>query len=293
MSQLDTFTNMLTGLSRGTFDELILYRGGSYQDLNTIFNGLGGGSGAITALVGAGAAVVSGTGSSRTITVDLSSHATTAAVNALLANYVLTSAYNTAMATKLDGLTAGSGIQITGSGTARAIACTASPLTLQLDGATQAGATTLNFVGNNASLSAGVLNISRMAWQDKVVLRYSNAASDKDLTQGNSGELLWNGSQVALTSQTFQQINTVAPLSASGANIITLETLWKPSTVSVGVGLQTTVNDANGTLTLTLDGTESRSALKLIDTQSVVRPLAASIRARSSGMAPSSWMSTV
>ena len=93
MSQLDTFTNMLTGLSRGTFDELILYRGGSYQDLNTILNGLGGGSGAITVLVGAGAAVISGTGSSRTITVDLSSHATTAAVNALLANYVSTSAY--------------------------------------------------------------------------------------------------------------------------------------------------------------------------------------------------------
>ena len=129
----------------------------------------------------------------------------------------------------------------------------------------------------NASLSAGVLNISRMAWQDKVVLRYSNAASDKDLTQGNSGELLWNGSQVALTSQTFQQINTVAPLSASGANIITFEMLWKPSTVSVGVGLQTTTNNANGTLTITLDGTESGSALKLIDTQSVVRPLAASI----------------
>ena len=148
MPQLDTVTNMLTGLSKGTFDELILYRGGSYQDLNTILNGLGGGSGAITALVGAGAAVVSGTGSSRTITVDLSSHATTAAVNALLANYVLTSAYNTAMATKLDGLTAGNGIQITGSGTTRAIACTVSPLTLQLDGATQTGATTLNFVGN-------------------------------------------------------------------------------------------------------------------------------------------------
>ena len=51
------FTNMLTGLSKGTFDELILYRGGSYQDLNTILNGLGGGNGAITALV---AAVVSG-----------------------------------------------------------------------------------------------------------------------------------------------------------------------------------------------------------------------------------------
>ncbi len=47
---------MLTGLSKGTFDELILHRGGTYQDLNTILDGLGGGSGAITALVGAGAA---------------------------------------------------------------------------------------------------------------------------------------------------------------------------------------------------------------------------------------------
>ena len=79
------------------------------------------------------------------------------------------------MATKLDGLTAGSGIQITGSGTNRAIAFTVSPLTLQLDGATQTGATTLNFVGNNTSFANNVLNISRMAWQDKVVLPYSNA----------------------------------------------------------------------------------------------------------------------
>ena len=55
--------------------------------------------------------------------------------------------------------------------------------TLQLDGVTQ-NATTLNFIGNNALLSNGVLNISRMAYQDKVVLRYSGASSDKDLNQG-------------------------------------------------------------------------------------------------------------
>ena len=39
-----------------------------------------------------------------------------------------------------------------------------------------------------------------MAWQDKVVLRYSNAASDKDLEQGSTGQLVWNNADVAMAS---------------------------------------------------------------------------------------------
>ena len=39
-----------------------------------------------------------------------------------------------------------------------------------------------------------------MAWQDKVVLRYSNAASDKDLEQGSAGQLRWNSADVAMAS---------------------------------------------------------------------------------------------
>ena len=85
-------------------------------------------------------------------------------------------------------------------GVRRGVQAQDAALVLQLDGATQSGATTLNFIANSASFANNVLNISRMAWQDKVVLRYSNAASDKDLDQGSSGQLRWNGADVAMAS---------------------------------------------------------------------------------------------
>jgi hypothetical protein len=67
-----------------------------------------------------------------------------------------------------------------------------SPLILTLDGSTQA-VTTLNFIGNNSSVDNGVLSVSRMAWQDKVVLRFGGASTDKDLVQDASGFLIWDG----------------------------------------------------------------------------------------------------
>ena len=83
----------------------------------------------------------------------------------------------------------------------------------------------MNFVGNNANVANNVLNISRMAWQDAVTLRYSNSVSDTNLTQGAAGELLWNGSELQLKANSFQQINVAAPLTASGANSITIENI--------------------------------------------------------------------
>ena len=68
-----------------------------------------------------------------------------------------------------------------------------------------------------------------------------------------------------------------APLTVSGSNSITIDTLWKPSTVTVGTGLQATALDANGTLQLDLTGTESRSQLKLVDTLNVARSLVPSV----------------
>ena len=96
------------------------------------------------------------------------------------------------LAAKQNTLAAGTGISIVGS----TVSSTHTPIILQLDGATRTGATTLNFVGNNASFSNNVVNISRMAWQDALTLRYSNSASDKNLTQGSSGELLWNSQEI-------------------------------------------------------------------------------------------------
>jgi len=116
-----------------------------------------------------------------------------------------------------------------------------------------------------------------MAWQDAVTLRYSNSASDKNLSQGSAGELLWNGLEVQLRQNAFHQINAVAPLTASGSNTLTIDSLWKPSTITVGTGIQAVASDANGTLQLNLTGTESRSQLKLVDSQNVMRSLVPSV----------------
>ena len=135
------------------------------------------------------------------ITNALATYVTNTALTNALAAYTDTTTLNTLLAAKQDVLTAGTGISITGA----TISSTHTPIILQLDGATQTGATTLNFVGNNASFANNVLNVSRMAWQDKVVLRYSNAASDKDLEQSSAGQLRWNSADVALHCQGYPQ----------------------------------------------------------------------------------------
>ena len=99
----------------------------------------------------------------------LASYVTSTALTNALAAYTDTTTLNTLLAAKQNTLTAGTGISITGA----TISSTHTPIILQLDGTTQTGATTLNFVGNHASFANNVLNISRMAWQDAVTLRYS------------------------------------------------------------------------------------------------------------------------
>jgi hypothetical protein len=138
-----------------------------------------------------------------------------------LAAYTDTTALTTFLGARQNTLTAGTGIAISGA----TISSTHTPIILQLDGTTQSGATTLNFVGNNATFASNVLNISRMAWQDALTLRYSNSANDKNLSQGSAGELLWNGLEVQLRQNAFHQINVAAPLTVSGSNSITFDTL--------------------------------------------------------------------
>ncbi len=71
----------------------------------------------------------------------------------------------------------------------------------------------------------------------------------------------------------FTQFLAEAPLlltlivyyTASGSSILAIDSLWKPSTITVGTGIQAAASDANGTLELNLTGTESRSQMKPID----------------------------
>jgi hypothetical protein len=150
-----------------------------------IANGGGGGSGSsgITTLTSSGAAVVSGTGSTRNIFVDLSMYSTSAQINTLLAgkvdnNQVLTNVpsgasfsdtiyskpsnepisyitgLQTALNVKQNTLTAGNNITISNN----TISSTGgSSLIVQLGGVNQT-ATTLSFIQNDALLYGGLLN---------------------------------------------------------------------------------------------------------------------------------------
>ena len=55
-----------------------------------------------------------------------------------------------------------------------------------------------------------------------------------------------------------------------------LSSAWKPTAVTAGAGMFALANDSSGTLSLSLTGTESRSQLKLADTNGVVRDLTSS-----------------
>ena len=80
-----------------------------------------------------------------------------------------------------------------------------------------------------------------------------NNASIKDLKQGASGELLWNNQELQLKANSFQQINAVLPITISGSNNLTIESLWKPSAVTASTGITALANDTLGTLTISVD----------------------------------------
>ena len=113
---------------------------------------------------------------------------------------------------------------------------------LAATGARGLSSTTLNFIGNNASFASNVLNIPRMAWQDKVVLRYSNAASDNDLEQGSAGQLVWNSVDVAMASDLSgkqDSLTASAGVFLNGSTISSYTLRWNgSSTPTVPTAIQ-------------------------------------------------------
>ena len=83
-------------------------------------------------------------------------------------------------------------------------------------------------------------------------------------------------------ASSFSQINVGAPLtlassSSATGTVVTIDTLFKPSSVSVGAssGLFAVANDQTGVLALSCNGSENRSQVRLIDANSVVRLITA------------------
>ena len=175
--------------------------------------------------------------SSGVLTIDLAAYATSSAVNSLLANYTLTSAL-------FAGVSVGAG---------------------------------LVSVANAGTLSLGLTGAESRASLKLV----DSGGTVRQLTSTTGGVLAWEAAPVALTTDLANKIDALtvsAPLAISGSGTSrALSLLWKPSTVTAGSGLAAVANDAAGTLALTLDGTESRALLKLVDSGGTVRNLAASL----------------
>jgi len=178
----------------------------------------------------------------------LANYTDTTGLNNILANYTDNTGLTALLANKQDTLTAGTGITISNNN----ISSTITPLIVQLDGITQ-NATTLNFLQNNALLSGGVLNVSRLTHYDKIPLIYSTSSTIKDLEQDVNGHLTWDGGRIALRSETFTQINHVPPLSGSvNGTVLTLESLFKPSPITFSNGFTSISSDTLGTLAVSL-----------------------------------------
>ena len=118
----------------------------------------------------------------------------------ILTSYITQQSLNTTLGSYQALLTPGTGtsisnnvISITGSSGGGGGGST---LTLQINGVTQ-GATTLNFVDNNAALVNGVLDVSRLTNYDKILLFHANANDKKDLKQTSYGKLEFDSIEMA------------------------------------------------------------------------------------------------
>ena len=256
--------------------------------------GGGGGGGGITTLTGSGAAVITGSATSKNITVDLSMFSTTTQIINLLNgkvnnNQVLTNVpsgalftdtvyskpasepisyitgLQTALNAKQNTLTAGNNITISNNTISSS---GGTQLNLQVNGVAQT-ATTLNFVQNNALLSNGVLNISRLEYYDKIPLIFSGVSSIKDLKQGVNGGLSW-GTDIVTTNNhlttvlsSYETIANVNSLLTNYTTTSALTTLLNAKQNTLTAGSNITIS--NNTISATGGGSGGSSLVLQVD----------------------------
>ena len=193
-----SFTSVLTGEARGAFHELRVLKNGVMQDVLTLLSDDELES-KIDTLIGAGAVVVSGSGSSRTITVDLADYATTASVISMLSG-------------KVSSVKAGSGITIGGTSTDPTI----SALSLQRDGVSVSHIDTIDVLSAISTTTGSKLSIGPPLFQHSVNLGGSNASSLVLSRSGN--DLSWNSA--ILASQTWTNTQLATKLDSTGVQQI-------------------------------------------------------------------------
>ena len=174
----------------------------------------------LDALVGAGAAVISGTGTSRTITVDLSAYLTSTQI----ANYDWTTLkIKDSGGTTTKTLTNSATGELVWSGSA-----------LKLTHSTGVTAVlTLDASGNLLKGTDGLVTVGHLAAWSPLQLRLSDSGGTSRLLQASlTGALTWSGSQVALTNDLVNKIDTLV----AGTNV-----------TITGTGNTRTINATGGT----------------------------------------------
>jgi hypothetical protein len=305
------YTNLLTGESRGEFDALSVKSNGSMQNILTLIGaGSGGGATGITEVTGSGLVVIGTSGTARHVSIDLSSYATTAvlandisnalsvysdtsqvsaAITSALIDYATSATLTASLAGKINtshecSKIGGDDVDLGAHGlTSREMTFTSNvgpALTLKNDDTGK-----LTIVGAN-SASGGVVTVPILA--DELAIYTTTAA----LTPLLSAKAAVTTVDTALALK--QDILTATlPIVLTG-NVIS--SLWKPSALQGGVGLSGLWSDTLGTFLMSLDGSESRYALKLKDPNVVVRDLSANLAGKlvwdGEPVATETWSST-
>ena len=119
----------------------------------------------------------------------------------------------------------------------------------------------------------GVLSVSLQPnlQLDSIVFYNSTNVSYKSLVIDNNDKLVYDSDEVQLVKNAFGQINVATPLTissttlANGSTGITLDTLWKPSSINIptDAGLLNIHNDTTGQTTLTLTDSYRFQDLKI------------------------------
>jgi len=191
------------------------------------------------------------------VSIDLSAYSTTAQITTLLASKQDTLTFNTPLSE---------------SGNTVSIDLSSYSTTAQINSLLAAKQDNISVTGQGVFLNGSVLNGYDLRWNTSNTptapihcLRFEDLSVVQNLNL-SSGQLELQVS----ASNKQDNISVTLPLTLTGS---TIDTLWKPSNLSVSTGLGATSNDSAGTSFLFLTGTESRAALKLQDSNSVIKDL--------------------
>ena len=232
--------NTFTGISSGAFHTLTLQHAGTFQDLSTLISTLGGGGGTVTS------ATLPLSITNGVVSVDLSSYSTTAAINTLLASYMLISAmvnYSTTtqmtsaiataltnytntpsltnlLASKIDSVTVTAPLAISGTGTSRALTTLWKPSQVSL------GTGLFGFADD----PLGTLALSLTGTESRVALKLADTlGAIRNLTSDTSGVLTFDGVAQQPLLDGFTQTGSGSSLESNFASMLRIDAFAQPN----------------------------------------------------------------